>query len=211
MPHGSAAQSLRGAQLVATPMDKKPRRPDPNASRPARSGDRAARSNSTAGSGRVAGKRPTLRWVEPFSLDVQLLDDQHRRLLEHVQQAIAALQGARERDAAQLLDSITDIAREHFNDEEMLMHEVEYPGYVNHVEQHRRLVLQVENLQARLALRIVAPRQAIYDLRSWFALHLIRYDADLPAYVHRRRRPSFDSIAQESAAPSRFGPKAKHR
>ena len=160
------------------------------------SGDYANQSRILANTVGIGGKpAPTLRWVEAFSLDVPLLDDQHRQLLEHVKVAIAALQGARERDAAHLLESIKDMAQGHFNDEEILMYELAFPGYVNHVEQHRRLVLRLEHLQASLALRPAAPHEAIHDLRAWFALHLIDYDRALAAFVNARQHRAQDSAA----------------
>jgi hemerythrin len=174
--------------MVTTPIHTKSNPHLTDVFKPARSGDCGHPSSSAAVTVMV-GRRPTstLRWVEAFSLDVPLLDDQHRQLLDHVRVAIAALRCARMRDAAGALESIRDTAQWHFNDEEILMYELEYPGYVNHVEQHRRLVMRVEQLQARLALRRVIPQRAIYDLRSWFALHLLRYDSALATYVNGRR------------------------
>lgn len=125
----------------------------------------------------------TLRWVDACSLDIPRLDDAHRRLLVHVQEAIDALQHERRPEAARAIDALSEEARHHFHDEELLMRETGYPGYYNHCEQHRRLTLSLEHLQVSLALRPLDYAVAVHDLRAWFTAHLLNHDQPLSTYV----------------------------
>ena len=129
----------------------------------------------------------SLRWVDPFFLDMPRLDDAHRQLFELVQAAIVALQTAGRREAGQAIAALCDDACRHFFDENVLMREIDFPGYYNHYEQHRRLVLDLERLQAALALRPLDVAAAVQELRSWFTLHLVNYDQELSVYVTASR------------------------
>jgi hemerythrin len=129
----------------------------------------------------------SLRWVDPFFLDMPRLDDAHRRLFDLVQAAIVALQAADRRQAGRAIAALCDDACGHFLDENVLMREIDFPGYYNHFEQHRRLVLDLERLQAALALRPLDAAAAVQELRSWFTLHLVNYDQELSAYVAASR------------------------
>lgn len=128
----------------------------------------------------------TLRWVDAFSLDMPALDDAHRLLFGHVQDAILALQQEHWKDAAGSVAALSEEARRHFLDEDLLMREIDYPGYYNHGEHHRRLLLGLGRLQMAFALRPPEFTAAIYDLRSWFALHLLNDDQPLSAYISRQ-------------------------
>lgn len=126
----------------------------------------------------------SLRWVEPFALDLPRLDDAHRELFAVVQAAIVALQQSSRRDAGRAIAALSEEAFRHFRDENSLMREIDYPGYYNHCEQHRRLILDLEKLQVALAIRPPDIAVAVQLLRSWFSLHLLNYDEPLSAYVN---------------------------
>ncbi len=127
----------------------------------------------------------TLRWVPPFHLEAPELDGAHHRLLAHTQAAILALQRAETKRATQAIATLDDESRRHFDSENRLMRRIAYPGYINHQEQHRRLLRQLDQLQLALALTKPDFGRAIHLLRGWFTLHLIRDDAKLSTFLGR--------------------------
>lgn len=128
----------------------------------------------------------TLRWVKAFHLNLPKLDDDHRQLFDWAGTAILALQCGRWREAAQAIASLGDDARRHFRDEDDLMRSIGYPGYYNHTEQHRRLVLGLERLQVARAMRTSSPDDSVRYLRSWFTIHLLNDDRELSDYFRRK-------------------------
>ena len=127
----------------------------------------------------------TLRWVRPFQLGAVDMDGAHRRLFECSQAAILALQQGETQVATRAVATLGDESRRHFDSENRLMQQVAYPGYINHQEQHRRLLRQLDRLQLALALHRPDLRRAIHFLRGWFTLHLLRDDARLSTFLVR--------------------------
>lgn len=128
----------------------------------------------------------SLRWVKAFHLNLPKLDGEHRQLFDRVGTAILALQCDRRREATQAIASLGDDARQHFRDEDDLMRAIGYPGYYNHSEQHRRLVLGLERLQVARAMRTSSPDDSVRYLRSWFSLHLLNDDRELSGFLRRK-------------------------
>jgi hemerythrin-like metal-binding protein len=133
----------------------------------------------------AAGIRPTttLRWVSAFTQDPPVFEADHRQLLKHTQHAIAALQQDQRAEAGRAIALLSAKARRHFHDEDQLMRESSYPGYYNHSEQHRRLLLGLERLQMTLAMHHPDPSEVVHTLRSWFTLHLLKDDQALSRFL----------------------------
>jgi hemerythrin-like metal-binding protein len=134
---------------------------------------------------RPAGNRPTttLRWVSGFTQDSPVFEADHRQLFKHTQNAIAALQQDQRAEAGRAVALLSTKARRHFHDEDQLMRESSYPGYYNHSEQHRRLMLGLEQLQMTLAMHHPDPSKVVHYLRSWFTLHLLKDDQALSRFL----------------------------
>jgi hemerythrin len=128
----------------------------------------------------------SLRWVAPFDLNVPVLDSEHRILYHLARSAIVALQLERIPSAALALASLADSTRAHFEAEEQMMRTSAFSGYYNHCEQHRRLLLALERLQAALALRRASVGYAIHELRSWMTLHIVTDDRYFATHLARQ-------------------------
>ena len=127
----------------------------------------------------------SLRWVDAFSLHNSLLDRAHLELFDLVGAAITAVQAEHPKDAVCAIEALSQAALQHFDHEDRMMRDFGYPRYYNHLEQHRCLILGLEKLQIRLALRKPDHSLTVRELRSWFSLHLLNDDQWLSSYIDR--------------------------
>jgi hemerythrin len=113
---------------------------------------------------------------EPLRLGQEPVDGEHGvqlRLLD-------ALEGALRREggragAAEVVDQLLVFSDMHFGSEELLMRLHAYPRYGEHVEEHRRLLEQLRELEARVR-RGDDARALALDLRRWLAGHIATHD-----------------------------------
>lgn len=118
----------------------------------------------------------------------QLIDDQHRELIERVnklEQACAA--GGQKRTAIQTLDFLMDYVHVHFADEEELQEEWKYPQTAAHKAQHRAFEEAVEQLNEMLEEE-EGPTEAFVEavkknVGQWLVDHICVWDKQLAQYI----------------------------
>ena len=115
-----------------------------------------------------------LEWREEYSVGVQQLDDDHKRLIELLNQFQTAYDyhtGDKFERAA--LNELVDYTRYHFNREEELMAANGYPELEAHQAEHRAMIAKVELFLADYQERGHDALQAIADyLREWLISHI---------------------------------------
>ena len=127
-----------------------------------------------------------LTWNESrHSVGIALIDSQHRELIERVNQ-IANGVAKRDQSAVQeMLGGLILFAREHFAVEERLMVEYGFPDMESHIEEHRRLFQQLNNL---INVDLRAPhhnKAALVSafLTDWAEQHILQADKELGEFL----------------------------
>ncbi len=90
-----------------------------------------------------------MKWDESLSIGVELIDDQHKKWIEHlgnVQSAIEAHRGMQQ--VANTLDFLADYTQFHFSTEEKYMSETGYSGLEDHRAKHEELKGTLDDLIA---------------------------------------------------------------
>ena len=81
-------------------------------------------------------------WSDDFNVDIQEVDEQHKVLVDLLNQLHHAIMERRGKAASrEILDQLADYTRTHFLLEESLMRVLHYPGLEIHKQQHERLPL----------------------------------------------------------------------
>jgi hemerythrin len=81
-----------------------------------------------------------MSWSNKFSVGVKTLDDQHRNIIESLNELhAAAMKGQMKEVAGSLLAKLISYAREHFSAEERLMESAKFPGLAEHRAKHQEL------------------------------------------------------------------------
>jgi len=85
-----------------------------------------------------------LVWYEGYEIGVHFIDDDHRRLLNIMQDIRSAILGEDYPECAKLLYKLLDEARAHFKREEEFLAEAGYPGLAEHQKYHQGLLVQAD-------------------------------------------------------------------
>ncbi|MFD2234046.1 bacteriohemerythrin [Phaeospirillum tilakii] len=124
------------------------------------------------------------QWVEGLSVGVPRMDRQHRRMVELVNQVIAALEQGDDGAADHALAALTAHARHHFAAEEALIAACGVPAAEcdAHRAEHRLLLGEVEALR-RLDGDWPDRENAIALLSKWAMRHIIEHDLAYRPYA----------------------------
>jgi hemerythrin len=130
----------------------------------------------------------TLPWTPSFSLVAQVLDDEHRSLLDKVNRLLAAVSSGDETTVLMAFSVLVAEARRHFAAEEEQMQALRYPDRERHRAQHEKLQLGLAVLQFTLSNRTTfgSSLGPLVYLDRWFSAHLQTDDARLAAFIRDR-------------------------
>ena len=124
-------------------------------------------------------------WTEEFSLNIVEIDEQHRQLVEIINKFDeAARQGKGSRIMNEILNSLIGYTQEHFNFEEKMMQEADYPNLDLHQSQHRQLLQKIERFQFDFdagGRRITAEVREF--LRYWLVSHILKDDKAFAGFL----------------------------
>ena len=124
-------------------------------------------------------------WSPDYDIGIQPIDDQHRVLvntLNRLSMAVARHDG--EKVIAGIFDALMSYTRTHFNLEERLMRQAKYADIDAHIEEHQRLIGQLEQLFNR-HFREAEPvyTELLEFMKVWLREHIqgvdTKYSADL--------------------------------
>jgi len=95
---------------------------------------------------RKVSEEKQLKWKESYSVGVKELDDDHKKLIELLNQfRVAYVYSTSESFEKQALNDLVSYTRYHFEKEEKLLEKTGYPQLDGHKEQHRAMIKQVED------------------------------------------------------------------
>jgi len=117
-------------------------------------------------------------WQEIYSVGVEAIDNQHKRLFAIANRFHAAYkQGAGRSALAAIFKELVDYTVMHFSDEERMMLECGYPDYDRHKANHEKLVCLVLGYQRQMqgSEPGVEPR-AMNFIKTWLNGHVLGMD-----------------------------------
>ncbi len=136
---------------------------------------------ATAGGGLI-------RWDDSMSVGITLIDRQHRKLVELVNQLFEALRAGKGNDVlATVLGSLVDYTQQHFAEEERMMRAHDYPGVDQHQAAHRALVERVADFQTRFNQGSATISSDLFNfLKDWLLHHIKEQDKAYGPYLNSR-------------------------
>lgn len=117
-------------------------------------------------------------WKNEYSVDIQSIDKQHKKLFDMVNQLHDAMKsGVGAKLVPVILNSLVSYTRDHFADEEKFMRQAAYPAYANHKVEHDKLTSEVVKLvQDMEAGRAAMSMQLLDFLKDWLQKHILNTD-----------------------------------
>ena len=115
-----------------------------------------------------------MEWSSALSVNVKLFDDQHKKLVNMVNQLHDAMKvGKGSEVLGPIFNSLISYTASHFADEERLMQQNGYPDLAKHKAEHTKLTSQVLDLQKQYQANKTALSMPVMSfLKDWLANHI---------------------------------------
>ena len=123
---------------------------------------------------RKLSKRRFVEWKDEYSVGIDSIDQQHRRLVNLINQLHTAVTySTGEEFEREALDELVDYTKTHFSYEEGLMEQNGYPDFEPHKAQHKKMIDQVEIVLREYEENAdLAMQDALNFLRDWLINHI---------------------------------------
>ncbi len=131
---------------------------------------------------------PRIDWNETLELGVAKLDKQHQRIARLMNDLCEAYARGKSQDVVdEAVGEAHDYIDFHFNTEQRLMEEHEFPGIEAHVDEHDDYILQVSDHLLVPPLDGEGPSDEVLEyLVSWWTAHIAGPDRELAAHLKAR-------------------------
>lgn len=128
-----------------------------------------------------------LVWNPAWVTGIERIDDQHRALLEQVDQLFEAIHDAGAADRLPgMLVFLAGYVDVHFRDEEGAMEAAGYPGLVSHRAAHDDMRGRLRDLLVQFQEdRSVLTAALLEFMVDWLVNHIDQGDRSMAAYLHR--------------------------
>ncbi len=117
---------------------------------------------------------PLITWGPKLEIGIGIIDSQHRRLVDLINQLDAAMEeGSSSEVVGETLKGLIDYTHTHFNSEQELLKEHDYEDYALHCREHRIFTDQIEIYQDRLnAGSLKISKDVMGYMRGWLLTHI---------------------------------------
>jgi hemerythrin len=130
----------------------------------------------------------TFRWTEAYSVKIAVLDEQHQKLFDTVNELDRALRTGEGNSVIDpVLGKLVDYARVHFGEEELLMEKHNFPGRCTHRTEHESFRRKIEVfLEEHKAARPGVPVSLLFFVQAWLKHHVLKTDKQYSAFLNAR-------------------------
>lgn len=127
-------------------------------------------------------------WDDSYSLGIEAIDEQHKRLVYMLQDMEAAMNAGRGGNLTlDVINRMREYAAEHFADEEALLEQHGYPNLPTHLAEHNVFRSRVEELSHALPESDQKKsREVLNFLFQWLVEHIQGTDRAYAAYLKER-------------------------
>lgn len=128
-----------------------------------------------------------MKWTEDLSVGVELIDTEHKSLINAVNDLFdACSKGLGRKKIADTLAFLQNYTVTHFSDEEKLQKECGYPDYINHQKLHAEFIARVADYGKRLDadganIALVADFNGF--VTNWLIYHISREDKKIGEHI----------------------------
>jgi hemerythrin len=129
-----------------------------------------------------------IEWKPAYNVNVAAIDSQHHvlvSLIRHLQEAM--LQGRAKQVIAPLFNAMNQYMKFHFEYEEALLEEHNYPHLNLHREQHAALSARLQDMEMKYATgQLSAGAPLLQFLRSWLIDHVGEHDQKYAEFLRQK-------------------------
>lgn len=130
-------------------------------------------------------------WDSSLDIGVDLIDSQHRRIMDYVNDLHEAIQNSDVDLVFEVMDRLKDYTFDHFAFEQQLMEKAGYPLLEPHIQVHQRFCSRVDELNTLLkngSDPFGVARKTRTELCRWLIEHIKDEDQNYAALVRKALR-----------------------
>lgn len=126
-------------------------------------------------------------WKKEYSVYVEAIDDQHKQLVEILNELIDGMMNGKTKDILEpILNKLIEYTVQHFKDEEEYFDKIDYPQKDEHIEEHRKLIADVEKFKDEYtAGKIGITIELMRYLKEWLINHISGTDKELGKLLYK--------------------------
>ncbi len=134
---------------------------------------------------RKLSAKPYVEWKDEYSVGIDSIDQQHRRLVNLINRLSTAVDySTGEEFEREALADVVEYTKTHFAYEEGLLEDNGYPDFEAHRAQHRAMVAEVEAMLAEYEQdHDLAMRHAVGYLMDWLIKHINGTDKQYSSFL----------------------------
>ncbi|MBM7555441.1 bacteriohemerythrin [Halanaerobacter jeridensis] len=138
----------------------------------------------------------TVNWSQDLEIGVEKIDRQHRAFFEQRDKFLNACTKLLEEEGDskttrdeidELFYFLTDYFKTHFDDEEELLEEKEYPYYEQHQKRHRKFISEIQEIKYEFLQSEEIDIDLLHNLEEkitdWFVNHIAKEDKKIAEYL----------------------------
>lgn len=125
-------------------------------------------------------------WKESFNIGVQEMDDQHRLLVNYINDLYESIQAGNSEDNVEIiLNKLTEYIQLHFAAEEAILKSVNYPLLDSQIKQHEYYVSELNFLKSGFLDEAQTAQNMLLFLKDWFLHHITTEDLKYVEFVKK--------------------------
>ncbi len=134
---------------------------------------------------RKLASRQFVEWKDEYSVGIDSIDQQHKKLLSLINQLQTAVDYSTGKEfEREALDELVDYTKTHFTYEEGLMEDNDYPDFVPHKAQHEEMIKKVGEVLAEYEQKPdTAMKNAADYLKAWLINHINGTDKQYSSFL----------------------------
>jgi len=113
-----------------------------------------------------------IEWTKKMSVHIKELDEQHKHLLNLINEANVYLEQGKKGDLKKVLNSLVEYTRVHFSTEESYFKKWDYPFADEHMRAHAKLILSVLDYKDRFDKGEDIVFDLLVFLKGWWEVHI---------------------------------------
>lgn len=128
---------------------------------------------------------PNIVWSPQLVIGNPKIDSEHKELIRIANALLRSMnEGRSKNDFSKILHELREYTVFHFNNEEELMHAMNYPDIRKHVDEHTELKRKVKDLQRDVFLGQDVDFVRLREmLKEWLVGHILECDLKIKAFL----------------------------
>jgi len=129
-----------------------------------------------------------LNWSESLSVKVQSMDDQHKKLIELINEFYENIKNhSNDDNISTLISGMKKYTQLHFNTEEALMKKHDYPTFEEHKKEHDLFISKVTSVEEKFnSGKLIVSFEITGFLKDWLKNHIQGTDKKYSDFLNQK-------------------------